>query len=68
MRDGYNDDELWLEVAPEHMTGFTKDVVEKIRDACNEVESVRTTASGSQVPVRFCPKSVPTGRTTFGSS
>jgi hypothetical protein len=38
-REGsYDDDELWLEVAPEHMAGFTTDAVDKIRDACNEVE------------------------------
>jgi hypothetical protein len=34
----YSSDDLWLEVAPEHMTGFTTDVVQKIRDACDEVE------------------------------
>jgi hypothetical protein len=34
----YDGDELWLEVAPEHMTGFTKDAVEKIRDACKEID------------------------------
>lgn len=38
----YDSDELWLEVAPEHMTGFTTDVVEKIRDACDEVEKRKT--------------------------
>jgi hypothetical protein len=34
----YDDDELWLEVAPEHMLGFTSDAVEKIRDVCNEID------------------------------
>jgi hypothetical protein len=34
----YDDDQLWLEVAPEHMLGFTSDAVEKIRDACKEID------------------------------
>lgn len=33
----YGDDDMWLEVAPEHLTGFTKDAVEKIQDACREI-------------------------------
>lgn len=36
--DQHDDDELWLEVAPEHMPGFTSDAIEKIRDACKEIE------------------------------
>lgn len=35
--DRFEPDNLWLEVAPEHMDGFEKNVVEKIRDACHEV-------------------------------
>lgn len=34
----YDDDSLWLEVAPEHMASFTEDVTDKIREACTEVE------------------------------
>jgi hypothetical protein len=36
--DQYDDDSLWLEVAPEHMSGFTEDVTEKIADACSAIE------------------------------
>jgi hypothetical protein len=35
--DRFEPDNLWLEVAPEHMDGFKTNVVEKIRDACQEV-------------------------------
>src|ERR1022692_383070 len=35
--DRFAPDDLWLEVAPEHMGEFEKNVVEKIRDACQEV-------------------------------
>jgi hypothetical protein len=36
--DRYDDDSLWLEVAPEHMPGFTEEVIDKIKEACTEVD------------------------------
>jgi hypothetical protein len=39
--DRWEPDDLWLEVAPEHMGGFDKAAVEKIRDACQEVSKRR---------------------------
>lgn len=41
-KDRFDDDSLWLEVAPEHMSGFTGDVIDKIRDACSEIERRKT--------------------------
>jgi hypothetical protein len=35
--DRFQPDEFWLEVVPEHMGEFGKNVVQKIRDACEEV-------------------------------
>lgn len=54
--DRFDEDSLWLEVAPEHVSGFTEDVTDKIRDACSEIERRKGYASGSRVPVRSCPK------------
>jgi hypothetical protein len=36
--DRFDDDSLWLEVAPEHLPGFTEDVVSKIKEACSEID------------------------------
>jgi hypothetical protein len=36
--DRFDDDSVWLEVAQEHMSGFTEDVTDKIREACSEIE------------------------------
>ena len=36
--DRYDDDSLWLEVATEHMPGFTEEVIDKIKEACTEVD------------------------------
>jgi hypothetical protein len=39
--DRWEPDKLWLEVAPEHMRAFGDPVVDKIRDACDEIERRR---------------------------
>ena len=39
--DRFVPDELWIEVATEHMGGFDKSVVQKIRDACEEIGKQR---------------------------
>jgi hypothetical protein len=39
--DRWDPDRLWLEVAAEHMRAFDESVVDKIRDACIEVDQRR---------------------------
>jgi hypothetical protein len=39
--DRFEPDDLWLEVAPEHMAGFSPAVVDKFKEACGEIEKRR---------------------------
>jgi hypothetical protein len=39
--DRFEPDNLWLEVAPEHMAGFSEAILDKYREACGEIEKRR---------------------------
>lgn len=66
--DRFDDDRLWLEVAPEHLGAFDKPIVDKIRDACSEIDQRRNYQIYLPGFARSCPRSVPTGRRAFASS